>query len=227
MSVQRFRRQRAVNIAVSGSYSLDRWYSAKGKLRTFACRTERVSPFRMIVEGPVVGRVGDRLTSYFSEFGELVGSISDTTHGGFLFEMEMTGARRVQLAEKLTWLESKLKDPSIKDVRGEVRIIPRTSQSMLTLADGSIHGCFIIDMSRSGAAVSAELQPPVGMPLAVGACIGRVVRIFRTGFAVKFVERYDLDDLNRLIVLRPEEPAGSVAAGSTPPATDARRGLTV
>jgi hypothetical protein len=48
-------------------------------------------------------------------------------------------------------------------------------------------------------AVSAEIQPPVGTPLAIGGCIGRVIRTFDNGFAVKFVEAYRLADLTRLI----------------------------
>jgi hypothetical protein len=39
----------------------------------------------------------------------------------------------------------------------------------------------------------------VGMPLAIGACIGRVVRRLPNGFAVKFVEKQNRNDLNRLI----------------------------
>ena len=39
MSVQDFLDQRAVNIVVSGSYTLPNWYDSRGKLRTFACRT--------------------------------------------------------------------------------------------------------------------------------------------------------------------------------------------
>jgi len=48
--VQDFLSQRAVNVIVGGSYTLPNWYDPQGKLRTFACRTTRVSPFRMIVE---------------------------------------------------------------------------------------------------------------------------------------------------------------------------------
>ncbi len=169
MSVQRFLRQRAVSIVTGGHYTLQRWYSAEGKLRTFACRTTRVSPFRMIVEVPVVGRIGDRITSYFGEFGEFEGSISDTMRGSFLLELEMTRAQRAKLSEKLTWLEKKHKDPTVRDARESSRVVPQTPHSTLTLADGSVHPCFIIDMSVTGAAVSAELQPPLGTPLAVGA----------------------------------------------------------
>ena len=49
--------------------TLSRTDMTSGRLRTFACRTSRVSPFRMIADVPVVGKVGDRLTSYFRDFG--------------------------------------------------------------------------------------------------------------------------------------------------------------
>ncbi len=198
-SVERFLKQRAVNIIVGGNYTLPNWYDPQGKLRTFACRTSRVSPFRMIVDVPVVGKVGDRLSSYFRDFGKFDGRISDTIAGGFLLELEMTGSMRQKFASKLTWLEEKQKNPAIRDVRKDARIIPESPHSTLTLMDGSIHGCFVIDMSVSGAAVSAQVQPPIGMPLAVGACIGRVVRHLPDGFAVKFVEAQNRLHLDRLI----------------------------
>ncbi|MET4307833.1 hypothetical protein ABIC01_000811 [Bradyrhizobium sp. RT4b] len=78
---------------MSGSYSLPRWYDCEGQLRTFACRTKRVSPFRMIVDVPVVGKVGERVTSYFQDFGEFQCTISATLKAGFLMELEMTRAR--------------------------------------------------------------------------------------------------------------------------------------
>ena len=200
MSVEKFLKQRAVNIAVGGSYTPAKWFDPKGKPRTFACRTTRVSPFRMMIEVPVVGKIGDTVTSYFSDFGKLEGFISDTMSGAFLFELEMTRSMRERLASKLTWLEKKQKNPSILDARKDARIIPANPHTMLTLADGSIHECFVIDMSIAGASVSAQVQPPVGMPLAIGACIGRVVRLSRNGFAVKFVEPQNRHDLNRLII---------------------------
>ncbi len=205
MSVDRFLKQRAVNIVCEGSYMLHRWYDPQGKLRTLACRTMRVSPFRMIVDVPVVGRVGDRITSYFGEFGEFEGNVSDTRQGRILLELEMTPEKREWMADKLTWLEKKQKDPSTLDARRQARYIPQESHTILTLADGTVHNCFIIDVSPSGVAVSSEVQPPLGMPLAVGSCVGRVVRIFRTGSAVKFVEKQDLNDLSRLIVRHDQE----------------------
>ncbi|MBC9881674.1 PilZ domain-containing protein [Bradyrhizobium sp. INPA01-394B] len=200
MSVAEFLRQRAVEVSVTGSYSLHRWYDCEGKLRNFACRTKRVSPFRMIVDVPVVGKIGERVTSYFQDFGEFQCTISATMKSGFLMELDMTRARRAWMSEKLTWLEKKQKDDSIKELRRDARFVPQASHTVLTLADGSSHPCFIIDVSTAGVAISCEYDPAVGTPLAVGACVGRVIRKFDNGFAVKFAEKQQRDDLVRLIV---------------------------
>jgi hypothetical protein len=215
LSVETFLKQRAVRIAVPGSYTLPNWYDPQGKLRTFACRTSRVSPFRMMVDVPVVGKVGDRLSSYFRDFGKFEGLISEAREGSFLLELEMTGSMRESLANKLTWLEKKQKEPAVADLRKEARIIPENPHSTLTMADGATHGCFVIDMSVSGVAVSSQLQPQVGTPLAVGACIGRVMRLLPAGFAVKFVEPQNRHDLARLIGRSAPRPAAGQVASPT------------
>ncbi|MCP9625644.1 PilZ domain-containing protein [Rhodopseudomonas palustris] len=204
MSVRAFLKQRAVNIAVGGNYSLANWYDQNGKPRNFACRTSRVSPFRMIVDVPVVGRVGDSISSYFSDFGKLEGHISDTVPGGFLLELAVTRAMRERLSNQLTWLEKRQNDPAIIDSRQQARIVPACPHSSLIMADGSVHTCFVIDMSISGVAVSADVQPEIGTPLAVGGCVGRVVRHRPDGFAVKFTELQNRNELEWRIA----RPAG-------------------
>jgi hypothetical protein len=216
MSVKEFLKQRAVNVVVGGHYMLPRWLDARGRPRSFACRTSRVSPFRMMVDAPVTGRIGDRLTPYFGDFGQLEGRISDIQGGEFLLELSMTGIMRRKMADKLAWLEQMQKDIRVQDVRKQARIIPANPHARLTLADGTTHECFVIDVSVSGAAVSAELQPEIGTPLAVGACVGRVVRHLPSGFAVQFVEPLSRNDLERRFAqpsnYRPAAP--DVAAGT-------------
>ena len=200
VSTERFLKQRAVNVALDGHYTLPNWYDPEGKLRTFACRTNRVSPYRMIVDVPVVGKVGDYLTSYFRDFGKLDGRISDTKPGCFLLELDVTYATRERIANKLTWLEERQKDPEIIDLRKNPRVIPAKSHTTLTLADGGVHECFVIDMSVTGAAVSAQVELEVGTPLAIGACVGRVVRASASGVAVRFVEKQNQYELERLVI---------------------------
>jgi hypothetical protein len=200
VSVEQFLKQRAVEVTVDGRYTLPNWYDPQGRPRSFACRTSRVSPFRMMVAVPVVGSVGTRLSTYFSDFGRLEGHISDTVSGGFLLDISMPHAERERFASKLTWLEKKQKDPQVRDQRGRARIIPESPHSTLTFADGNTSNCFVIDVSVSGVAVSADVQPQVGTPLAVGACVGRVVRLLVLGFAVQFVEQQNPEHLERLVV---------------------------
>jgi len=124
----------------------------------------------------------------------------------------MTPRMREKFASKLTWLERKQKNPGLPDSRKQPRIIPASPHSTLTFADGSTRSCFVTDMSASGASVSSDMQPRVGMPLAVGACVGRVVRHLPDGFAVKFVEQQSRDDLDRLVIRAAPRSAGGTRA---------------
>ena len=199
MSVEAFYRQRAVNITVAGRYRLANWYDPEGKQREFACRTSRVSPFQMLVAVPVTGKRGERVSAYFADFGHLEGCITDVVNGGLLLELAIERKRRQQLANKLEWLEQRQQDASIRDARKQKRIMPVDPHATLVFHDGSTTSCFVIDISTSGAAVSGDVMPAIGTPLAVGACVGRVVRHFREGFAVKFVELQNANRLEALI----------------------------
>jgi hypothetical protein len=128
---------------------------------------------------------------------------------------------RERFASKLVWLEKKHKEPGLADLRKDARIIPTTLHSILTLADGTTQACLVIDMSPSGAAVSARLQPQIGMPLAVGTCIGRVVRLLPDGFAVKFVEPLNRLELERRLVTRFTRQVLPSHAGRSPEAAAA------
>ena len=190
-------------LALPGHYNLSYWYDSRGKPRTFACRTITVSPFQLTLSVTVGGKVGDCIKSCFPDLGKLDGSISNTFAGGFVFEPNLTRLERERVANKLIWLERKKRDPSVRDARKHERFVPASPHSTLTFADGSIRNCFVIDMSVTGVAVSAEVQPPIGTALAVGACVGRVVRLLPEGFAVHFVESLHPNDMGRLIVRPP------------------------
>ena len=129
----------------------------------------------------------------------------------------MPHGERERFASKLTWLEKKQTDPAVRDQRAQARIIPESPHSTLTFADGATAGCFVIDVSVAGAAVSADVQPEIGTPLAVGACVGRVVRLLELGFAVEFVEQQNPEHLERLVVrptpLMAVDPAKAVKTG--------------
>jgi PilZ domain len=189
----------AFDLRLGGRYSLANRHDTRGNRRQFACRTSRVSPYHMMVDVPVVGSIGERVISYFGEFGKLDGWIRETVKGGFVFELAVSQEMREQLASKMSWLDKQQKEAVI-DVRAQERIVPVHPHSELVFADGHTETCLVIDMSASGVAVSAETQPAIGTPLAVGRTVGRVVRHFSEGFAVQFVEVQDRERLASLII---------------------------
>jgi hypothetical protein len=189
----------AFDLRLGGRYSLANLRDAQGNRREFACRTSKVSPFKMKVDVPVTGGIGDRVISYFGEFGKLDGWITESVRGGFLFELAVTRPIREQLASKMSWLDKHQRE-AVVDARAQERIIPACPHSEIVYADGTTETCLVIDMSASGVAVSADSKPPIGMPLAVGRAVGRVVRHFREGFAVKFIEVQKREQLEGLII---------------------------
>ncbi len=184
-SVSAFMDSRALDLRTGGRYSLANRYDLQGNRREFACRTSRISPYQMLVEAPVVGPAGDRIITYFGEFGKLDGWITDVGATGFLVEIAATRKVRARLASKLVWLDKKQKD-AVVDARGMRRLIPENPHTSLIFADGSTVSCFVIDVSPSGVAVSADAEVESGMRLAVGSAVGQVVRRFNEGFAVRF-----------------------------------------
>lgn len=199
MSTTELFERRSIDLRLGGRYSLANRRDTQGNRRQFACRTTRVSPYQMMISVPVIGAVGERVISYFGEFGKLDGWVSQHIEGGFLIDLAVPKEKRQQLAGKISWLEKQQKD-TVHDARGQGRVIPENPHSTLIFADGSMLGCFVIDMSATGAAVSADIQPEIGSPLAVGRSVGRVIRHFREGFAVKFIQPVNRDYLERLII---------------------------
>jgi hypothetical protein len=194
-----FLKRRAVDVRTAGRYCLASRYDGVGKRREFACRTMRISPFQMLVAAPVLGPKGERVIAYFGEFGKLDGFITDIVEGGFLVNLEGDKSQRQRLANKLEWLEKRQKDPSIIDVREQQRIIPENPHTTLLFADETALTCFVIDVSPSGVAVSADIEPELGARLAVGRTVGSVVRRFDEGFAVKFDELQDPTRLEQAV----------------------------
>ena len=96
--------------------------------------------------------------------------------GAFVF----LGGTQRQLTEITTEVAA------ITDGRAQRRIVPKNPHSTLIFGDGTTLNCLVIDVSPSGVAVSADVEPEIGMRLAVGRCVGTVVRQFPEGFAVQF-----------------------------------------
>jgi hypothetical protein len=193
------RRARSTIVSLSGRYALASRRDARGERREFACRTIGISIDEITLVGPVTGPIGERVVATFDELGKLEGRIVGLIDNGFVICPALSDSRSVWLAAKIDWLD-KHRHHNLPDDRTHKRIIPQRQHSTVLLADGRVLACFVIDMSVSGAAVSADLTPRRGDVLAVGKIIGRVVRLFSEGFAVRFIELQDAKLLEERLI---------------------------
>jgi hypothetical protein len=152
----------------------------------------------MHISVPVLGPVGERIITYFGDFGSLDGWIKDVAEGGILLDLELPRQKREKFITQLSWLK-KRQEEAVVDVRAQKRIVPKNPHSTLIFGDGTTVNCLVIDISPSGVAVSADAEPEIGTRLAVGRCVGHVVRRFAEGFAIQFDQLQPFEQLEYVI----------------------------
>jgi hypothetical protein len=186
-----------VIVNIPGRYMLSNKRNLKGDRCEFACRIVNVSVDAMALAAPVPGPIGERVIVYSEQFGRLHGLILRLMTNGFVISIAASPQTREKLAGKLDWLAKQKDAPDLRDSRRHARVVPKNPMATILLADGSTTSCLVIDFSDCGVAVSADLYPELGTPLAVGKMVGRVVRRFAEGFAVEFTEKTSLVEVER------------------------------
>lgn len=170
---------------VGGRYSLPRLDAGGGETEVFACRTVSLSPTSVVVAAPVAGDIGQSVSFLFEHLGFVKGSIARHIPGGFEVDIANEGEDRERLAAKISWLKNHRLRKAV-DRREAPRRYPRVPRAYFYLEDGVEHPCFVIDISVSGAGLSAQLRPPIGTAITLGDIRSTVVRHMETGFGVAF-----------------------------------------
>lgn len=170
--------------ALMGRYVLETRAMLPG-VQIFACRLQSISVRQVVASAPVRGHVGEGITVHFQPFGTIRGSIARHIEGGFCMDIDADDEERQKLASKIDWYKKRT-FAGLTDKRQHKRFMPREPRSAVVMADGNVLPCLVIDLSASGAAVSADIDPMLGEPLAIGKAVGRVVRKLEVGFAVQF-----------------------------------------
>lgn len=153
----------------------------------------------MILASSIAGQIGERVIAYFEEFDNVQGSVIRVMDGGFGMRIHGSKSDRSRLLKKLTWLKQN-NDFDIPTFAPISASFPEDPISTLILADGTVMRCFVIDMSASGAAISADITPEIGTVLAIGTVVGKVVRHFNEGFAIHFNQLQDHEALEQVVI---------------------------
>jgi hypothetical protein len=173
------RRHQRVKVTLLGRYMLE-------DRREFPCQTIDMSPGGVALFAPVKAPVGARIVAYIDEIGRIEGTAARHLESGFAMALNVSPVKREKFADQLTWLANRHTLGLPEDRRHE-RILPRSPRATLILPDGREHLIKIIDVSLSGAALTADIRPPLGTIITIGRTKGRIVRHLDGGIAVEFL----------------------------------------
>jgi hypothetical protein len=182
-----------VRVALLGRYML-------ANRQEFPCRTIDMSPGGMTLMAPVKGALDERVIVYLEQLGRLEGTITRFIDDGFCMTIHATPRKRDKLGDQLTWLANR-HELGLPEDRCHERVVPRMQSTMLVTEDGREILVRIIDVSRSGVALSTDTCPLLNTPVTVGHTEGKVVRLFEGGIAVEFLRTIPEDSFSETVVL--------------------------
>ncbi len=130
--------------------------------------------------------IGLSIVAYLEELGRIEAVTDKAVPGGFRISFSLKGSRLEKLESRIKWLGER--PDSGEESRRNARFEPRESQSQLTLPDGRVYNCEVVDISVSGAGVTVDVLPSLGTYVMLGRMRGRVVRYLENGVAIEFVK---------------------------------------
>jgi hypothetical protein len=157
------------------------------------CQVTQLSPDGAVFLTGIAARAGLGIVAYIDEIGRLEAIAGEAVEGGFAVTFQISGPRRERIASRIRVLRSLSPDDDEDDIRH--RRDPRhetgASASHLTLPDGRVYPCEVVDVSVSGAAIRTEVIPALGTSILLGKMRGRVVRYLDNGVAIEFTRQID------------------------------------
>ncbi|WP_108395477.1 PilZ domain-containing protein [Devosia submarina] len=164
-----------------------------------SCWARSLTPVQVVVScGKRLPR-GENLVVQLAEIGGFFGRVDRAIDGGGVIRLQLEEAAREKLAAKISWYRKRVLHGA-PEHRSYKRWKPTSRQSTVLMADGSTVDCTLIDVSATGVAVSTPLKPNIGLPLAVGQLVGKVVRhLDEGGFAVQFLSVQDESTVEKLL----------------------------
>jgi hypothetical protein len=154
-----------------------------------ACKVTQISAAGATFESEHVPMKGLPLVAYLEELGRIEAVTDVPISGGFTIIFNLKGARLEKLVSRIKWLQQRRVGTA--EGRRHARFEPRDNKSQITLPDGRVYDCEVLDISLSGAGIKVEVMPSLGTYVMLGKMRGRVVRYLETGVAIEFVKQLD------------------------------------
>jgi PilZ domain-containing protein len=150
------------------------------------CQVNEISLAGAVFITNQVPHRGQSIVAYLEEVGRIEVTSAEPVPNGFRVIISLTGARRDRLETRLKWLAQKQGGEGTAEDRGHARFETREATSQITMPDGRVYDCEVLDISLTGAAVKVEVMPSLGTYIMLGKMRGRVVRYLENGVAIEF-----------------------------------------
>lgn len=182
---------------VTGRYVIGQQQSYPG-VNLFGCRLRMISSDAFRVTAAIIPEQGETVVASFGPLGNLSGIVERQLEDGFLVAIEQDEAGRDKLNARITAFSERLWTGAL-DRRADRRFMPRNPRTVISRPDNWSQPCLILDCSTVGAAVSAAFLPAIGEVVTIGKVTAEVVRLFDVGFAIRFFEPQDADEIEALL----------------------------
>jgi hypothetical protein len=171
---------------LDGSFALSGEERGSGaSVMVFACRVTSISAQAISVTAPAKGAVGSQIWVDVRGFGIVRGEIERHLDEGFVLKVIGNAEVRRKLGAWVALLRRRGGRISAEK-REHMRTRPRDPRTMVRLPDGNLVRGLVSNISRSGAAISADCVLAPGDRIVVGEVPAQVVRRLEIGFAVAF-----------------------------------------
>jgi hypothetical protein len=162
------------------------------------CQVNDLTPDGAVFITKSVPEKDAQIVAYIDEIGRVEGVSGEAVPGGFRIVFSHKGQRKERFASRLSGSSTK-NTTAGTDLRRHARFAPTDSQSHITLPDGRVYACEIIDISLSGAAVKVDVMPSLGTYIMLGKMRGRIVRYVDSGIAIEFLKPLNTTQLSTQI----------------------------
>jgi len=159
-----------------------------------ACQVLDITPEGAIFISSTLPAHNSNIVSYLEELGRVEVIAGEPVAGGFRVRYAASGSRLERLRQRIEWLRQK--NAGASEARRHPRFEPKDKHSSITLPDGRVYNCEVIDISISGAGIKTDILPALGTFVMLGKMKGRIVRYLGNGVAIEFMKQLERTDLN-------------------------------
>lgn len=157
-----------------------------------------ISTSKAVIGASVEVVKGQLVALRFDTVGVRHGVVERILPTGFIVTFSGDSAAEADLDARIDWLKRKSRGQA-EEHRVAKRVLPRNPDVVVGLGAEKFLAARIKDMSETGVALYALVQPQLGQRLAVGSVAGYVARHFSGGFAVHFLARQNLAEVEELM----------------------------